>query len=439
MPNGICETNINNGCSKETKLKRNNYFSGKKMDVDDFNAEQNYVIDKIRTLSTQTNGSGVINGLRIDSISGSTITLNPGAAIDACGNLLMVYKQRVFEIERAINADDYIYLKYTESGSDKVPRQNSVDCSDECCYDRIEEDVQIVVSSELLTPVSAQICDGTAKNSGVMSKEPLVLLGVYRHNGGIDYSGVVYLHKNSELSKKLCEISKKYVSSVNGLTGDVSAVSSINNAVPNGSGHINVEGGNNIAIESSGNTVKISAQSGFYAAHEIKLAKAEETTLTHNCRRYPVVDVYRKVVSKEDRFEAVHIDDIKRTSKDMFRDFDDVKTEMELKTFDEYMEIYNQNSTSGIKVVSERSTMPVYEVLSMIKVNDSSASVNKMSDRPISKVKEKLLFRQKFAYQKILGAEDANMKITVTHTSLNGVGIKNNGNISVSLLVILST
>lgn len=438
MPKGICETNINNGCSAENKLKRNNYFSGKKLDVDSFNAEQNYFINKIRTLSAQTNGSGVINGLKIDKISGSKITLNAGAAVDACGNLLMLYKQRVFELDNPVKADAYIYLQYVERGSDKVPRHNSDECSDECCDDRIEEDMQIIVESELLTAPPAEICNGGKVYSS--AKKALVLLGVYRSNGGIDYSGVVYLHKNSELSKRVCEISQKYVSSVNGTTGDVSAVSSINNAVPSGNGQINFEGGNNISLESSGNTVTISAQNGFYGTHNITLEKGASTSIEHNCRRYPVVDVYRKIQIAGMRFEAVHIDELNKMAKDTIRHVDEIVKEMSAKTFDDFTLEYNeQNNASGKKILSKTSNITLDSALRIYEVEERSIKISKMSDQPISRIRDKIYIRPKYAYQKVVGSADPDMNVTVIHSSFNSVSLRNNGAAKISLLVILST
>src|ERR687890_1184788 len=81
-------------CSLQT-FERNRYFYGKPMTVSDFEAEQRYLIGKQRYVNRLVHGAGVLCGLQVRAPAGfsaqsPTIELAEGAALDCCGNLIVV-------------------------------------------------------------------------------------------------------------------------------------------------------------------------------------------------------------------------------------------------------------------------------------------------------------------------------------------------------------
>jgi hypothetical protein len=70
-------------------LRRNNYFYGKRMDVQHFQMEQGYGKLKQWLLNRLTLGKGVVCGLKV-SIDGHLICVDPGFAIDGLGREIVV-------------------------------------------------------------------------------------------------------------------------------------------------------------------------------------------------------------------------------------------------------------------------------------------------------------------------------------------------------------
>ncbi len=66
-------------------FERNRYFYGKLLTVSDFDAEQRYVNDKRRLQNRLLHGAGVVCGLSVVLVNDTTISLEPGFALDALG------------------------------------------------------------------------------------------------------------------------------------------------------------------------------------------------------------------------------------------------------------------------------------------------------------------------------------------------------------------
>ncbi len=514
MANQKCKLNLKDGTSSKNTLKRNNYFKGKLLSAKDFLDEQDYLTDKIRLLSKSANGSGVIEGLKVeqttkdissistaDTISNlkrvgnslelstdidinkfrrdigtlsknyGSIVLTSGAAIDTQGNLLFLNKTRSFKLRRILEKEDYIYLKYIERGNDKVSLQNEEECDDECCFNKIEEDFEIYLDKELLTLPAKNIC--TTRDKGTPNNPPLVLIGQYNIKGGFDYSNVKKLYKNSELSKRLCEISKKYVSSVNGETGDITTISSINNAVADNEGQVNLVAGNNISITSEGHDVTIASKNGYYHDYYITIEANSTYTLQHNAKRFPSVDVYRRsefILS----YTAIRDTDIRQLARDSKRAYDDVKIEMEALPLDKHIqqrvdnESVHESSPSmetehavrmmATPTLGNKKTTPINEkiastlsytggkrsvgeaLLGAASINSLSPALAKISDRELSKLIDSIYIVPNYEYIKIVGTQDPEVNITVTHLNRNSLKLKNNNmKENISLLVVLNT
>ncbi len=445
MAEEICKTNPDDGTLRGRKLKRNNYFTGKRLDVEDFNAEQTYLIQKVRRLGAHLFGAGVISGLKIEKIEPKkrALTVGAGSAVDGSGNLLVVLNRRVFTLEREIVPGDYIYLEYTEEGRDKVGKEGKEDCSDDCCFDRIEEDVKIVLDKKLYDFEPADICDGI--NASSLPNMPRVLLGQYNKNGGIDYSDVVALHKNSEISKLLCKISEMYVRSLNGLGGDLFAVSSVNEAKPDNNGHIELEGGNNITVESEGNRLKISSKSGLYARHFRTIKAQDSIVIAHGLGSFPSVDLYKRVKAylnldkKREVFEALSRKEIYKMAKESMMEPAELEKELGAKSFKTFMEDYNEKKVSARrKKISPKSRMKTAEVLSMYRVTELSSKMHRAADLEIGRVIDDIYVMPRYYFEKIVGSGEQNMNLKVTHLSTNTLRIKNQGNEDIPIMIILN-
>ncbi len=491
MATNTCTIELKKGISSKNNLKRNNYFKGKALTSEDFTAEQTYVMDKIRNLSARTNGFGVIEGFTIDGINQKrNLILNAGAAIDKNGNLLLLNRQKTFKLEKDIQKDDYIYLKYIERGVDDISIQNDEECTDECCYNKIEEAFEVFVSSDMLTEPVNNICTLSLilygnkqyvrkdikefKTSWRKVRKPLkfirtnnkslVLIGQYTQSGGFNYSHVNRLYKNSELSQLLCHISNKYVSSVNGHTGDVAAVASMNNAQPNEDGEINLVAGNNITIESENSSITISSKNGYYHDYYISLEPNQSYELRHNAHRFPSVDLYKRNDASNIHYQAIKDSELKIIARDTNQAFSDVKINLEALNLDGHIarinngsdkELIDDETVSGVnkevhnaKFVKSKnfrasdvvvSNNALSEELSNVGVTDYSAQALKLSNQMAARVIDQIYIAPIYTYTKIVGSEDLDINVEVTHLSRNKLRLTNNATNSVPLLVVLNT
>src|SRR6266571_7966905 len=70
---------------------RNKYFYSKKMDVAQFELEQNYFNNKRRLLNRLVGGYGVVCGLNVTLANDyKSVVVSPGLAIDKCGREITV-------------------------------------------------------------------------------------------------------------------------------------------------------------------------------------------------------------------------------------------------------------------------------------------------------------------------------------------------------------
>lgn len=88
---------------------RNNYFEGKRLSVDSFRVEQNYLMERRRLLNRAIHGWGVVYGYQVKAgpavgeTDAGQLMIGPGLALDACGRELL-------ETERAIELSDLIFF-----------------------------------------------------------------------------------------------------------------------------------------------------------------------------------------------------------------------------------------------------------------------------------------------------------------------------------------
>jgi hypothetical protein len=146
-------------CSIPT-FERNRYFAGKPMMVGDFEAEQQYMIGKNRLQNRLIHGAGIICGLRLSNpklVNGKvTVEISEGAALDCCGNLIAVNAPVKVEVQQESSLLEaglgegsfYLYIRFSECIRQPVmATTNASSCEEVCCYNRIRETFEIVLSN----------------------------------------------------------------------------------------------------------------------------------------------------------------------------------------------------------------------------------------------------------------------------------------------------
>lgn len=104
---------------KSSGYKRVRYFEGKMLTVDDLATEQNYHREKQKLHNRALHGAGIVSGLEI-SVKGTSLSVNPGLALDPFGNEILVpgsVRQNLPSGKKTV----YVCLAYSERETDPVP------------------------------------------------------------------------------------------------------------------------------------------------------------------------------------------------------------------------------------------------------------------------------------------------------------------------------
>ncbi|HEX8146427.1 MAG TPA: hypothetical protein VF591_04410 [Pyrinomonadaceae bacterium] len=165
-------------CSLQT-FERNRYFYGKPMTVSDFEAEQRYLVGKHRYINRLVHGAGVLCGLQVTTPAGfdaerPTVEVAEGAALDCCGNLIIVSRSSTVKIKGDFNPEavNYLFIKYAECSKHPVLlAANGSSCEEVCCYNRIQETFEIVATTTApgggeAAPAAAAPSKPAAKDAG---------------------------------------------------------------------------------------------------------------------------------------------------------------------------------------------------------------------------------------------------------------------------------
>jgi hypothetical protein len=128
-------------------LRRVNYFEGRLLSAEDFQAEQEYHREKSRRHNRRLHGCGVVRGLTVSLAGGTSrpaITVKPGVGIDATGNELELDAERSLTI--GVKARAFlVVLRYVERPVEPVPSFGTGGDADSMRYGRIEEDCELVL------------------------------------------------------------------------------------------------------------------------------------------------------------------------------------------------------------------------------------------------------------------------------------------------------
>jgi hypothetical protein len=132
-------------CGETRPLTRVRYFVGQLLGTEEFETEQQYVIDKHRLHNRTLHGIGIVTGLEVtvDSSSGeSIVTVAPGVGITANGDELVLCEP--LTAAPRLEADQaYVLLRLVDVERAPVTGASSTEPS------RIDEIVQVAVESRI--------------------------------------------------------------------------------------------------------------------------------------------------------------------------------------------------------------------------------------------------------------------------------------------------
>ena len=137
----------------EFPFERNNYYYGKLMTKMEYFAEQSYFNKKRWLINKMVNGWGVVCGLEVKSVlkdsndpsKGYDVRVTPGMAIDCCGREIIVYEEKIVDLDPDINPS-VICLEYFECKTEQV-HIPFIECEqkDKFEFNRIRDSFQIVI------------------------------------------------------------------------------------------------------------------------------------------------------------------------------------------------------------------------------------------------------------------------------------------------------
>jgi hypothetical protein len=106
--------------SNPAPLERVNFFAGKLLTADDLAQEQTYHLDRHRRHNRFCHGWGVVAGLSVSITDDSTLTVEPGIAIDCAGNELAVVECMRVPLG-GLSGKSFLCIRYTERLVQPVP------------------------------------------------------------------------------------------------------------------------------------------------------------------------------------------------------------------------------------------------------------------------------------------------------------------------------
>ena len=134
-------------------LERNSYFFGKLLTEREYNSEQDYFNNKRRLINSMVIGSGIVCGLMVVKIDGSTIAVESGLALDGFGRELAIPSLLVnrlsdldgFFADRKAITHVYLCAEYAETPTEPVHAMTG--SSDNVSnYSRIRENVKLYLN-----------------------------------------------------------------------------------------------------------------------------------------------------------------------------------------------------------------------------------------------------------------------------------------------------
>jgi hypothetical protein len=107
-------------------FERTNYFFGQLLGVVDFEREQQYLLNRLRSHNRFAHGWGVLKGLQV-LIDRSEVVVKPRIAIDCEGNEIQLHAEHRVPAPSS-TAPFYIGVRFTETLSAPIPAVGGVNC-----------------------------------------------------------------------------------------------------------------------------------------------------------------------------------------------------------------------------------------------------------------------------------------------------------------------
>jgi len=128
---------------KFDQFKRNIYFYGKLLTVDDFENEQEYFRLKNKLNNKYLHGKGIVHGLKVTNLDSDTVKISPGFAIDSDGNEIIVSEKmnRTKDIDFNKGECCSLCIEYFEEECDEFPVSFSPEKKDN--LSRIKENFKL--------------------------------------------------------------------------------------------------------------------------------------------------------------------------------------------------------------------------------------------------------------------------------------------------------
>ena len=191
-------------------FERNRYYPGKMLTSADFQAEQNYNINKVRFLNGLMYGAGVICGLGVFSLDDQSILIESGAAIDGHGREVIVDSSAVKKLsgiegfDRLTGDTARLYVRFKEEEIHNVYSVNRSQEDKEYEFNRISEGYELFLADK-------ELDDGIyAPDSEFLTKETLFKSENYI--GQILIPGTVCKRKNVKIVLEIRKLSSERVS-----------------------------------------------------------------------------------------------------------------------------------------------------------------------------------------------------------------------------------
>jgi hypothetical protein len=107
-------------------VERTNYFMGQLLVVTDFEREQQYLLNRLRSHNRFAHGWGVLKGLQV-LIDRSEVVVKPGIAIDCEGNEIQLHAEQRLPLPSS-TVPFYIGVRFTETLSAPIPAVGGTNC-----------------------------------------------------------------------------------------------------------------------------------------------------------------------------------------------------------------------------------------------------------------------------------------------------------------------
>lgn len=167
------ETRVQESTCAVPVFERNRYFYGKPMTVRDFEAEQRYLIGKSHFLNRLIYGAGILCGLQVQvswnvESNKPSVQLSEGAALDCCGNLIVVSRLGPVVVEGEFQDGlNYLSIQYAECVKQPIMAStNASSCKEVCCYNRVQETFRVSVSADAPAVADATVSGTVQEKSG---------------------------------------------------------------------------------------------------------------------------------------------------------------------------------------------------------------------------------------------------------------------------------